>query len=147
MGGFFIHIFLKFGEVGGSPTSCAQKLLQKPIRSREQCAHKPIKPREQCAHKPIRPLRGPATWGGFILFFCSISTFQSFILHSIFTTYDANFLSNVIPTQCIPRQKFIAFHKASLSCHILENFLEKLLKFSWIYLIPHGNFLCVKNRF
>ena len=62
-----IHIFLTFREVGGSPTSCAQKLLQKPIRSREQCAHKPIKPREQCAHKPIKPLRGPAPWA--VLYF------------------------------------------------------------------------------
>ena len=42
------------------PSSCAQKLLQKPTRSREQCAHKPIKHREQCANKPIKPLRGPA---------------------------------------------------------------------------------------
>ena len=61
-------IFFKFGELGGSPTSCAQKLLQKPKRSREQCAHKPIKPREQCAHKPIKPLRGPAPWLVFYFF-------------------------------------------------------------------------------
>ena len=70
-----IHIFLTFGEVGGSPTSCAQKLLQKPIRSRELCAHKPIKPREQCAHKPIKPLRGPAPGAG--LPFCGEDVFKS----------------------------------------------------------------------
>ena len=48
-----IHIFLKFGELGGSPTSCAQKLLQKPKRSREQCAHKPIKPRENKTSRAV----------------------------------------------------------------------------------------------
>ena len=65
-----IHIFLTFGEVGGSPTSSAQKLLQKPIRSREQCAHKPIKPRKQCAHKPMKPLSGPAPWA--VLFYVNL---------------------------------------------------------------------------
>merc|ERR1711980_80214 len=56
----FLWVY-EFGQVGN-------KWVQKPIRSREQCAQKPIK-----------PLRGPAPWAAFIYFFEKILYFFSFL--------------------------------------------------------------------
>ena len=62
---------LKFGEVGGSGTLETNRI------SGGVCSE--TGSREHCAQKPIKPLRGPAPWGGFILFFIPLNLIKKII--------------------------------------------------------------------